>query len=120
MIARCLLGIICVATLFCLSPLFGQNTGHTVVRTFHMGPSDAPIDNDSGQSCQSDECQASGDDKFFDPPPCRYCIECHYQHWCPYCGYCPIYDDSDNAVDWENRTTWPSKHEDSWMRELVY
>ena len=100
--------------------------GHPLLRSFHMGPWE-PLPDE--ERCEEEVCDAQApceeepcikEARFFDPPPCQYCLECDYQHWCPYCGYCPIYDESDTVDIYDQHATWPSKHEDSWMREFAY
>lgn len=112
-------------------PANGRSNGHPVIRSFHLGARDLPPDHVNGDACgaaddaccansDADACNGPEEAPYFNPPPCRYCMQCNYRHWCPYCGYCPLYDDSDIIDRYDDHASWPSKNTDSWMRELGY
>lgn len=132
---RCLFLIL--AALVVSSPLFLEGApsrqrmqGHPVIRSFHLGPFAPETDSNDEETCAAnadacteeprETCCTEEAPRFYNPPACRYCLQCNYQHWCPYCGYCPLYDDRDVIDEWDNHATWPSKRSDGWMHELEW
>lgn len=80
--------------------------GHPILKSFYLDSEEPAI--------QKTEEGA----KFYSPPPCAYCTQCNRKHWCPYCGYCPLYDETDIIDEYDRHASWPTKREDTWMREL--
>lgn len=135
---RTLISTCIIAICTCFSFLSAQQADQPqrVIRSYHLGPwapsssaDDANRQNNRQQAREDqrevadnsrDTAVVNGDGtKFFNPPPCQYCIQCNYKHWCPYCGYCPIYDESDIRDEYDRQATWPAKKTDSWMRENI-
>lgn len=116
--------ILTAIALVCLLSHFSPSEAR-VLKSFHMGPGDT----DGSECCgevqpiayQETAGAAYTEERYYDPPPCPYCIECNYENWCPYCGYCPLYDDFDIYVDhYHDHTFWAGKMESSWMHELEH
>ena len=84
-------------------------TAKCVLKSFHMGPEELPVDEGYSVSYFPDPCDDCCSDEacFFVDHSCDCCPSC--------CG-APLYDDSDREEPYD--VTWPGKTESTWMREL--
>jgi hypothetical protein len=122
-----LLGVFILMSSLAFAQRDAYSPSKRVIKSYHLGPWAPNVNNQEAQndyaprdmSCDTLVVAEDGS-KFYNPPPCQYCIQCNYQQWCPYCGYCPLYDESDIIDEYDRHATWPSKRSDSWMREWNY
>lgn len=87
-----------------------------VVRHFHVGPESVcdPIsDADEGYVYVENrrQCGSSGD---WEPVVYDGCCA----QWRQWYYDAPVYDESVNEIEYDQRTHWPGKKETSWMHEL--
>ncbi|MCB1213174.1 MAG: hypothetical protein KDK40_02645 [Chlamydiia bacterium] len=90
----------------------------TVLRSFHMGPTELPPDTayTNVNLTEYERSVGCGCD-------CGRCYEHHcphrvVYHWCQ-CG-APFFDEQDSIEPFDQNATWPGKSESTWMNELKH